>query len=334
MKSTAVEELLYKDKKDVSFSDVTFKLKIIGLGGCGTNIVNRLSSLGISNNVIAINTDALQLNSVSSGVRKFLIGKNITRGFGCGGNPELGKRVMEESLESLIKLLPDTDLSIIVLGLSGGTGHGGIIPLVEKLKEIGNDVIVIATIPFKIEKSKREVAKKKAQEIADKADSLILFDNQVLVETSASLPISNSFYVIDEKIAELLNAFDSIFNKPSLINLDYADMKALLTKGRGFGSYASASIPKHEEMYRLEEKLSEFPLLLGNRQTAKAALLYLTSNNSIPIADAIKALEISARGIPESAEVAFGVDLVGSPINYYAKVFAVYFGTELDISKL
>ncbi|MEM3372626.1 MAG: hypothetical protein QXF76_00210 [Candidatus Anstonellales archaeon] len=328
-----VEELLIK-KKDESYPETNFKLKIIGLGGCGTNIVNRLTSLGVDNNVIAINTDALQLRSINHKVKKFLIGKNITKGFGCGGNAELGKRVMEESLESLIKLLPETNLTVITLGLSGGTGHGGIVPLVNKLKELGNDVIVIATLPFKIERAKREVAKQKAIEISQIADALILLDNQSLVDIASSLPLSNSFYAMDEKIADLLLMFNNIFNKPSLINVDYADMHSLLIKGKGFATYSFASINKQEEIYKIEEKINQNSLLLGNKDSAKAALLYLRANYQIPLGDAIKVLETASSSLNQNSEVSFGIDLSEGNENHYIKIFSVYFGIEIDLHRL
>ncbi len=210
----------------------TPKIVVIGCGGGGSNSVNRIARSGVSGaELIAINTDKLHLNLAHSSVKKVLIGKTITRGLGAGGYPEVGQRAAEASKAELQSLLSDADLVFLTAGMGGGTGTGSAPIVADIAKQEGAIVVAIVTFPFKMERARLQKAEQGIDELREVADTVIVIDNNRLVELVPNLPIEQAFLVADEVIARAVKGITETITVPSLINLDYADVRAIMTGG-------------------------------------------------------------------------------------------------------
>jgi cell division protein FtsZ len=205
---------------------------VIGCGGGGSNSVNRIARSGVTGaELVAINTDKLHLNLVHNSVKKLLIGRSITRGLGAGGYPEVGERAAEASKADLQSVLSDADLVFITAGMGGGTGTGASPVVADIAKQEGAIVVAIVTYPFKMERARLTKADEGIEKLREVADTVIVIDNNRLVELVPNLPIEQAFLVADEVIARAVKGITETITLPSLINLDYADVRAIMTGG-------------------------------------------------------------------------------------------------------
>src|SRR3989339_1508837 len=206
-------------------------IKVIGVGGAGNNMVGWLYKKGIKGaEIIACNTDKQHLNIIDAD-KKFLIGKSVTRGLGCGGFPERGAEAAKESVNELKESLKGADMVFVCAGMGGGTGTGAA-PVVGHLaKDTGSIVIGTVTMPFKIERARVDKAEFGLQQLRNVTDTVIVIDNNRLVQIAGNLPIQQAFAVANELIATMIKGIVETIAVPSLVNLDYADVKAIMTNG-------------------------------------------------------------------------------------------------------
>ncbi len=210
----------------------TPRIMVIGAGGAGCNSVNRLARAGIHGaELVAINTDKLHLTTISEHVKKVLIGASITRGLGAGGYPEIGMKAADVSRDALEKLLSGTDLLFLTCGMGGGTGTGSAPVLAEVAKKQGAIVIAIVTYPFALERARLEKADQGLEALTKQADTIIVIDNNRLVQIVPNLPIDQAFNVADEIIARAVRGITETITTPSLVNLDFADVRAVMSNG-------------------------------------------------------------------------------------------------------
>ncbi|MHA1762907.1 MAG: cell division protein FtsZ, partial [Promethearchaeota archaeon] len=206
-------------------------IKIIGCGGAGNNTIDRLMKIGIRGaTCIAINTDNQHLQHVKAD-EKLLIGEGLTRGLGAGGNPEIGRAAAEESREKLMDLLRDSDLVFITCGEGGGTGTGSAPIVAEIAKYEGAIVVGVVTLPFETEIGRQKIAHIGLNELKKYADTLVVIDNNRLLEIAPDLPILEAFSVADEILATMVKGITETISLPSLINLDFADIRTILSTG-------------------------------------------------------------------------------------------------------
>ena len=211
-----------KKRKVIQFREERIgyaNIKIVGCGGAGNNTVDRLMKIGIRGaKCISINTDRQHLDMRDAHI-KILIGKNLTRGLGAGGNPEIGRAAAEESREDLTKVLRDTDLVFITCGEGGGTGTGSA-PIVAEIAKLEGAIVVgVVTIPFNTEIGRIEKAKEGINLLKQYADTLVVIDNNRLLEIAPNLPIIEAFSVADEVLASMVKGITETISLPSLINL-------------------------------------------------------------------------------------------------------------------
>jgi cell division protein FtsZ len=217
-------------EKDFEFQ--TPKIMVIGTGGAGCNSINRLAKAGIRGaEMAAINTDKMHLGMISDSVKKVLIGASITRGLGAGGYPEIGQKCAEASRSYLEKLLEDADLVFLTAGMGGGTGTGSAPVIADVAKSKGSIVISIVTYPFALERARLEKADDGLSSLKEKSDTIIVIDNNRLVQIVPNLPIDQAFAVADEIIARAVRGITETITTPSLINLDFADVRAVMGNG-------------------------------------------------------------------------------------------------------
>ena len=261
-------------------------IKIVGCGGAGNNTVDRLMKIGIRGaKCISINTDRQHLDMRDAHIR-ILIGKNLTRGLGAGGNPEIGRAAAEESREDLTKVLRDTDLVFITCGEGGGTGTGSA-PIVAEIAKLEGAIVVgVVTIPFNTEIGRIEKAKEGINLLKQYADTLVVIDNNRLLEIAPNLPIIEAFSVADEVLASMVKGITETISLPSLINLDFADVRTILSTG---GVAIVGIGESNGKENRVEEAISDalnLPLLDVTIDGAKGALIHVCGGNDMTLAEA------------------------------------------------
>ncbi len=209
-------------------------IRVLGVGGAGNNTIDRLYKRGLLNvETVAVNTDAQHLLSVQAH-RKILIGKNLTAGLGTGGDPQIGEKAAEESKNTLSTILEGTDLLFLTGGLGGGTGTGAI-PVIGKLaREQGTLTMAVVTMPFSEEGIVRwENAKVGLQRIKKAVDTVIVLRNDKLFSLYPDMPLLEAFQKGDEVLIHALTGLSEMVLNRGVINLDFADIRSVLTAGPG-----------------------------------------------------------------------------------------------------
>ena len=237
LKYTEMEREYRNDKGEITQKETTLmisdspKIKIVGCGGAGNNTINRLYNIGVDGaETIAVNTDKQHLDVIKAD-KKILVGKSLTRGFGAGGFPEVGKRAAELARSTLQEVLKDADLVFITAGMGGGTGTGTAPVVAQVAKEQGAIVVGMVSTPFKVERARMVKAEEGIAELRKAADTVIVLDNNRLLEYVPNLPLEQSFSVMDQLISETVKGISETITRPSLINLDFADVKAIMNGG-------------------------------------------------------------------------------------------------------
>jgi cell division protein FtsZ len=214
-------------------SETFARIKVIGVGGGGTNAVNRMIEEGIQGvEFIAVNTDAQAL-LLSKAEKRVRIGDKLTRGLGAGGNPEIGRKSAEESAEDLYNVLKGSDMVFITAGLGGGTGTGAAPIVAQVARECGALTIGVVTRPFSFEGGKRQVSAEEGMaKLKEHADTLIVIPNDRLlqiVDKRASL--QDSFKMADDVLRQGIQGISELITVPGLINLDFADVRTIMSEG-------------------------------------------------------------------------------------------------------
>jgi len=206
-------------------------IKVIGTGGAGNNMVNWLYRKGVQGaEIVACNTD-LQHLQITEADRKFLLGKDITRGLGCGGFPQKGTEAAKESMAEIKGALKGADMTFVCAGMGGGTGTGSAWVIAEAAREAESIVIGTVTMPFKIERARVDKAEFGLQQLRQVSDTVIVIDNNRLVQIAGNLPIQQAFAVANELVATMIKGIVETIAVPSLVNLDYADVKTIMSNG-------------------------------------------------------------------------------------------------------
>ncbi len=280
-------------------------IKIIGCGGAGNNTVSWLYNKGIEGaETILLNTDAQHLNARNAD-KKILVGKELTKGLGAGGFPEIGAQAVEESQHEVKKLLKDTDLLFVCAGLGGGTGTGSAPVVARMAKEMGAIVIGVVTMPFNVERARIDKAEWGLQLLREQCDSVIVIDNNRLVEIAGNLPLQQSFAVANELISTMIKGIVETIALPSLINLDFADVKAIMK----MGGLCVMGIGESSSERRAEEAVNRAlnnPLLDVDYNGAQGALIHITGGPDMTLEEANKAAEMITKTLNDDANVIWG----------------------------
>jgi cell division protein FtsZ len=221
------------DSKQKQQSESFARIKVVGVGGGGSNAVNRMIAEGIQGvEFVAINTDAqaLMLSDAATRVR---IGDKLTRGLGAGGNPDVGRKAAEESAEELYNVLRGSDMVFVTAGLGGGTGTGAA-PIVAQIsKEVGALTIGVVTRPFTFEGGKRMSSCDAGMAgLRDHADTLIVIPNDRLLQiVDKRANLNDAFRMADDVLRQGIQGISELITVPGLINLDFADVKAIMSEG-------------------------------------------------------------------------------------------------------
>ena len=280
-------------------------IKVIGTGGAGNNMVNWLYKKGVKGaEIIACNTDQQHLE-VTEADRKFLIGKETTKGLGCGGYPERGAEASKESIQELKDVLKNSDMVFVCAGMGGGTGTGSAPVIAEVAKETGAIVIGTVTMPFKIERARVDKAEFGLQQLRQVSDTVIVIDNNRLVAIAGDLPIQQAFAVANELIATMIKGIVETIAVPSLVNLDYADVRAIMKDG----GVAAIGVGSSDTNSRVEEAVKGAltnPLLDINYEGATGALIHIIGGPDLKLDEINQIGELVTESMDDDANCIWG----------------------------
>ena len=278
--------------------DSVVNIKVVGVGGGGNNVVNRMVKTGTKGvDFIAVNTDKQAL-AVSSATYKIQIGEKLTNGQGAGSDPEVGRKSAEENRTQISKALEDADMVFITAGMGGGTGTGAAPIVADIAKELGVLTVGVVTKPFRFEGMRRmKQAEGGITELRNKVDSLVIIPNERLkLATDQKITMVNAFEIADDVLQQAVQSISDLIKNTGFINLDFADVSAVMKDaGRAhMGVGRAAGKNKAEEAARMA---ISSPLLETSINGAKGVLINVTGSMDIGLEE----VETAANLVPEAA---------------------------------
>ena len=295
-----LEELLKKQHS---------KVRVFGVGGAGGNTISRMKEIGIKGGeFIALNTDAQDLLYTNADY-KILIGKELTMGLGAGSNPKIGEEAAHESEQEIKKKLSGCDMVFVTCGLGGGTGTGAAPVIAGLAKKQGALTIGVVTMPFTIEGRKRiENAEYGLERMQSVVDTLIVIPNDKLLEIAPELPLQTAFKVADEILTNAVKGTTELVTKSGLVNLDFADVKAVMLNGGvsliGMGESDSAN----RALESVEKALSN-PLLDVDISNATGALVNIIGGNDMSLDEARAIIATVGERLSSDAKMIWGAQI-------------------------
>ena len=283
------------------------KIKVIGVGGGGNNVVNRMVRTGARGvDFVAVNTDKQALN-VSAATDKIQIGEKLTHGQGAGSDPEVGRKSAEESRNQIAKALEDTDMVFITAGMGGGTGTGGAPIVAEIAREAGILTVGVVTKPFGFEGRRRMTqAEAGINELKTKVDSLVIIPNERLKHaTDQKITFANAFEIADDVLRQAVQSISDLIRDTGFINLDFADVTAIM-KDAGLahmGVGRAAGKNKAEEAARMA---ISSPLLETSINGAHGVLINVTGSMDIGLDEVEQAASLVQEAVHPDALTIFG----------------------------
>ena len=261
-------------------------IAVVGVGGGGNNSVHRLCSMDVKNaDLYAFNTDGKQLEMLNPRINRVMLGREITRGLGAGGFPEIGEKAAELSRQSIEQLLSNKNLVFLTAGMGGGTGTGAAPVVARAAKEAGAIVIGIVTLPFSLERSRLATARKGIAKLKENVDTLIIIDNQKLVTLYPNLPIEQTFKLADEITAKAVRGITETITEPSMMNLDFADIQSIMKIG-GISMISVGSGKGHDRVEEVVNSTLNNKLLDVDYRNAKGVLLHITGGPDLTLGEA------------------------------------------------
>ena len=282
-------------------------IKVVGVGGAGNNVVNRMVKDGTQGvEFIAVNTDKQAL-AVSSADQKIQIGEKITRGQGAGSDPEIGRRAAEESRNAITAALEGTDMVFITAGMGGGTGTGAAPTVADIAHENGTLTVGVVTKPFKFEGKRRmDQANAGIKELLGKVDSLLIIPNDRLkYATDQKVTLANAFEIADDVLRQAVTSISDLIKNTGFINLDFADVTCIM-KDAGFahmGVGRAAGKGRAEEAARLAVAS---PLMETSIDGARGVLINITGSSDMGLEDVEAAADLVQEAAHPDANIIFG----------------------------
>ncbi len=301
-----IKEALKNDQEqNIRNSVGNANIKVAGVGGAGCNMVNWLYKKGVKGaEIIACNTDQQHLDMTNSD-KKFLLGKDITRGLGCGGFPDKGAEAAQESLPEIKDSLKGADMVFICAGMGGGTGTGAGPIIASVAKDTGAIVIGTVTMPFNIERARIDKAEFGLQQLRQVADTVIVIDNNRLVNIAGNLPVQQAFAVANELIATMIRGIVETIAVPSLVNLDFADVKAIMTNG----GVAAIGVGASDTTNRVDEAVKgalSNPLLDISYKGATGAMIHIEGGPDMTLDEVNRIGEVVTENLDANSNVIWG----------------------------
>ncbi len=284
-------------------------IKVFGCGGGGSNMANWLYKKGVRGaEIVCLNTDKQHLDMMEAD-RKILIGVHVTRGLGAGGFPTKGAESAKESQTEIKDALRGADMVFCCAGMGGGTGTGSAPIVAQMAKESGAIVIGTVTMPFKIERARIDKAEEGLHQLRQFCDTVIVIDNNRLVQIAGNLPVNQAFAVANELISTMIKGIVEIISVPSLVNLDFADVKAIMRDG----GVAVIGVGSSDTTNRVEEAVKGAlanPLLDIDYTGATGALIHVSGGPDLTLDEVSKVGELVTEAMDQDANVIWGARIV------------------------
>ncbi|MEK6925816.1 MAG: cell division protein FtsZ [Nanoarchaeota archaeon] len=287
----------------------TAKIKVIGVGGGGNNSLSRMREIGIKGGeLIAVNTDAQDLLYANAD-QKILIGRELTQGLGAGSNPKVGEEAAKESETEIKKKISGSDMIFITCGLGGGTGTGAAPVIANLAKKQGALTIAVVTLPFTIEGKKRiENAMEGLERMEASVDTLIVIPNDKLLELAPELPLHTAFKIADEILTNAVKGVTELVTTSGLVNLDFADIKAVMVDG-GVSLIGMGESDSQNRAMEAVEKAIQNPLLDVDISNATGALVNIVGGPDMSLDECKIIIESIGNQLNPDAKLIWGAQL-------------------------
>jgi len=302
------ENVVGEKSEPEMFSNEQIRIGVIGVGGAGCNTVDRMMKNGLkSAQTIAVNTDQLHLKVVQAH-KRVLIGSTVTKGLGAGGFPEVATKCAEMSREKLREVIGQKELVFIAGGMGGGTGTGAAPVIAEIAKEQGAIVVSVVTMPFRLERARMQKAKWGLERLAAKSDTVIVIENDRLVNYVPNLPIAEAFNLADAITGKAIAGISDTIMLPSLMNIDFADVKSVM-ENKGFALISMGEGKGSDRIEQVVRNTMEHPLLDASYEGAKGALLHINGGTGLTLGEGIDIGEKISESFDGNADVKIGARL-------------------------
>ena len=282
-------------------------IKVIGVGGGGSNAINRMIAGGLQGiEFLAVNTDAQALQQ-SQAPTRIQIGTKLTKGLGAGANPDVGEKAAQETREEIIKALQGANMVFVTAGMGGGTGTGAAPVVAECAKEIGALTVGVVTRPFSFEGRRRQSqAERGIAKLKEKVDTLITIPNDRLMQViSRNTPIVEAFRIADDVLRQAVQGISELIAVPSLINLDFADVKTIMLD-QGTALMGIGTGTGDNRVVAATEAAIRSPLLETSIDGARGVLLSITGGPNLGLLEVNEAADIITRAADPEANIIFG----------------------------
>jgi len=283
------------------------RIRVVGVGGSGKNAVNHMINSKVTGvEFIAVNTDAQDLHN-SLAKKKIHIGKNVTRGLGAGGNPDMGRRAAEETREEIANALKGSDMVFITCGMGGGTGTGAA-PIIAKIaREIGTLTVGVVTKPFLFEGQERmRLALQGIAELKQEVDALITVPNdRLLAIVDKETTVKNAFAICDNVLRQAVEGISDLITMPGIINVDFADIRSVMENaGSALMGVGTSTMDKRAE--EAARNAINSPLLEVSITGAKGVLFSVAGGDDLGMLEIQEAARVITESIDPHAKVIFG----------------------------
>ena len=284
-------------------------IKVVGVGGAGNNTLSRMMQVGIVGaEILAANTDAQDLLYTDAD-EKVLLGKDLTRGLGAGADPKVGCEAARESREMIKEAIEGADLVFVTCGLGGGTGTGASPVIAEVAKKMGMLTVGVVTLPFTMEgKQRMENANYGLEELEKVVDTLIVIPNDKLLEVVPDVSIVTAFKICDEILVNAVKGVTELVTKPGLVNLDFADIRAVMSTG-GLAMIGLGESNTENRAVEAVEKALNNPLLDVDIEGATGALVNVSGGTDVTIKECQEIVEAISAKISNDAKIIWGAQI-------------------------
>lgn len=306
------------------------KIKVIGVGGGGSNAVNRMIEAGLTGvDFIAVNTDAQAL-ALSNAPIRVRIGDALTKGLGSGGKPEVGAKAAEESREALRSVLEDADMVFVTAGLGGGTGTGASPVIAEIAQSLGALTVAVVTRPFSFEGARRAaVASEGLKKLSEHVDTLIGVQNDRLLQlVDRHVPLQQAFTLADDVLRQGIQGISEVITVPGLINVDFADVKAIMTNGGAALMSIGRAAGEGRALAAAQQAITS-PLLDIDISGAMGVLFAVKGGDDLALLEVSQAADLIRDTASPEANIIFGA-VIDSQMRDQVQITVIATGFSLD----
>ena len=303
-------------------------IAVIGLGGAGCNIITWIAQKGLAGGrIIAANTDANHLATMSKADKLILLGERLCKGYGCGGYPKMGAEATRENLLEIKADLQDVNLLFLVAGLGGGTGSGAIPVVAGAARELGILTIACVTIPFKMEMARREKAKEAIKALTESCDSTIVIDNSKLSEVAGDLPLEDALGVANALVGAFIRNITEAITQPSLVNIDFADLRAVMEQ-KGISAIGIGEGDSEDRVTKAVNQALAVPLLdISDISATYGVLIHIVGGEDMTLGEVAAVGERIVDKLPNIKRVIWGAR-VDSSLTGRVRIMAVLSGVK------